>query len=60
MKVKRKYHRNKYGQIWDDGERYDLRKDKSLKAKKVGKRTSASGSVYYESRRNRSDAHNRI
>lgn len=33
-----------------------LAQDKKLKAKKAGKRTSASGGVYYESRPNRSDA----
>lgn len=32
-----------------------LKQDKRLKAKKAGKRKSASGETYYESRANRSD-----
>ena len=31
------------------------KQDKNLKAKKAGKRVSASGNTYYESRPNRSD-----
>jgi len=32
-----------------------IKQDKSVKAKKAGKRVSASGNTYYESRPNRSD-----
>ncbi len=32
-----------------------LKQDKTIKAKKPGKRTSESGNTYYESRANRSD-----
>lgn len=32
-----------------------IKQDKGIKAKKAGKRVSASGNVYYESRPNRSD-----
>jgi len=32
-----------------------IKQDKTIKAKKAGKRTSADGNVYYESRPNRSD-----
>lgn len=58
MKVKRtkRFHHNRFGQTWDGKENYDLQKDKGIKAKKVGKRVSESGNVYFESRRNRSDA----
>lgn len=58
-KTKRKFHSNKFGQVWD-GESYDLQLDRQLKAKKVGKRESKAGNTYYEYRRNRTDAKNRI
>lgn len=32
-----------------------IKADKAVKAKKAGRRTSASGNTYYESRPNRSD-----
>ncbi len=32
-----------------------LKQDKNIKAKKAGKRVSASGNTYFESRANRSD-----
>jgi len=35
------------------------KQDKNLKAKKAGKRVSASGNVYYERRPNRSDKYRR-
>jgi len=37
------------------GKRRSIKADKNLKAKPPGKRKSASGEIYYETRRNRSD-----
>lgn len=38
------------------GAKEDLKKDRSLKAKRPGYRKSSTGSTYYEARKNRSDA----
>jgi hypothetical protein len=40
---------------YQTGKRVDVERDKSRKALPMGKRISASGKVYWETRKNRSD-----
>lgn len=46
--------------IRQTGTRKDLKKDRMIKAIKSGRRRSATGRVYWETRRNRSDFENDI